>query len=107
MQAFQRARVGLRSLRAILLTSPDPSAAAGAAALRERCGTRVLSSGEAAPRLLPFAVDGRIEVGQIVEGRFEVVESPLKTPGCLAFHFRPSGALFVGGDVLLSGDRTR
>ena len=106
MQAFQKARVGLRSVRAILLTSAGPEAAAGAPALRERCGTRVLCSREQAPRLQPFEVDGRIEPGEIVEERFEVEEAPGRTPGCLAFRFRPTGALFVGG-VVLSAGRTR
>jgi glyoxylase-like metal-dependent hydrolase (beta-lactamase superfamily II) len=110
MQAFQTARVGLRSVRAILLTSAGPEAAAGAPALRERCGTRVLCSREQAPRLQPFEVDGRIEVGEVVEERFEVVEAPDKTrrtAGRLAFRFRPSGALFVGDGVVLSAGRTR
>ena len=110
MQAFQRARVGLRSVRAILLTSADPEAAAGAPALRERCGTRVLCSREQAPRLQPFEVDGRIEVGDVVEERFEVVEAPDETgwtAGRLAFRFRPSGALFVGDGVVLSAGRRR
>ncbi|MGH9392061.1 MAG: MBL fold metallo-hydrolase [Vicinamibacteria bacterium] len=110
MQAFQKARVGLRSVRAILLTSADPEASAAASVLRERCGTRVLCSREQAPRLQPFEVDGRIEVGEVVEERFEVVEAPDKTgktSGRLAFRFRPSGALFVGDGVVLNAGRTR
>jgi len=110
MQAFQKARVGLRSVRAILLTSADPEASAAAPALRERCGTRVLCSREQAPRLLPWEVDGRIEVGDVVEERFEVVEPPATTDptgGRLAFRFRPSGALFVGDGIVLSAGRTR
>ncbi len=107
MQAFQKARVGLRSVRAILLTSADPDAAGGVPTLRERCGTRVFCSREEALRLLPFEVDGRIEVGQVVEERFEVVKAPGKTSGHVAFRFRPSGALFVGDGLVLSGGRTR
>ncbi len=109
MQGFQKARVGLRSVRAILLTSGDAGAAAAASALRERCGTRVLCSREQAPRLLPFEVDGPIEVGDVVEERFEVVESPGANDeaGRLAFLFRPSGALFVGDGVVLNAGRTR
>jgi glyoxylase-like metal-dependent hydrolase (beta-lactamase superfamily II) len=106
MQGFQKARVGLRSVRAILLTSADPEAAAGAPALRERCETRVLCSREQAPRLQPFEVDGRIEVGEIVEERFEVVAAPGEA-GRLAFRLRPSGTLFVGGSVVLSAGRMR
>jgi len=102
MQAFQKARVGLRSLRAILLTSADPEASAGAPALRERCGTRVLCSREQAPRLLPLEVDGRIDVGDVVEERFEVVDAPGKGAGYIAFRFRPTGTLFVGDGVVLS-----
>jgi glyoxylase-like metal-dependent hydrolase (beta-lactamase superfamily II) len=109
MQGFQKARVGLRSVRAILLTSADAAAAAAASALRERCGTRVLCSREQAPRLLPFQVDGSIEIGDLVEERFEVVEPPGGNvdAGRLAFRFRPSGALFVGDEIVLSGGRTR
>jgi glyoxylase-like metal-dependent hydrolase (beta-lactamase superfamily II) len=107
MQAFQKARVGLRSVRAILLTSADGNAAAGALALRERCGTRVLCSPEEARRLLPFEVDGRIEVGDVVEERFEVLESPEKTAGRLAYQFRPTGALFVGDGLVLNAGRRR
>ncbi len=108
MQGFQKARVGLRSVRAILLTSGDPAAAAAASTLRERCGTRVLCSREQAARLLPFEVDGRLEIGDVVEERFEVIEPPGKDgTGRLAFRFRPSGALFVGDGVELSEGRTR
>jgi glyoxylase-like metal-dependent hydrolase (beta-lactamase superfamily II) len=107
MQAFQKARVGLRSVRAILLTSADPEAAAAAPALRERCGTRVLCSREEATRLQPFEVDGFLALDEVVEERFEVVEAPGGVPGRLAFRFRPSGALFVGDGVVLSAGRTR
>ncbi len=107
MQGFQRARVGLRSVRAILLTSADPETSAAAPALRERCGARVLCSRDQAPRLQPFEVDGRIEVGDVVEEHFEVVEAPGKTRTRLAFRFRPSGALFVGDGVVLSAGQTR
>jgi glyoxylase-like metal-dependent hydrolase (beta-lactamase superfamily II) len=107
MQAFQKARVGLRSVRVILLTSADPGAAAGAPTLRERCGARVLCSPEEARRLLPFEVDGGIEVGELVEERFEVRQARGEPPGHLAFHFRPLGALFVGDGLVLNADRTR
>jgi len=109
MQGFQRARVGLRSVRAILLTSADSAAASAVSTLRERCGTRVLCSREQAARLLPFEVDCGIEVGDVVEERFEVVAPPGGNgePGRLAFLFRPSGALFVGDGVVLTADRTR
>jgi hypothetical protein len=74
MQGFQKARVGLRSVRAIL-----------------------------------FEVDGHIEVGDVVEERFQVVAPPGGNgePGRLAFLFAPSGALFVGDGVVLTADRTR
>ena len=104
MQAFQKARVGLRSVRAILLTSADPEAAAAAPTLRERCGAPVLASSGAAERLKPFALDGTLEAGQVVEGRFEVVGGP--SPDALGYRFLPTGALFAGGGFLLSGDRT-
>lgn len=107
MQAFQKARVGLRSVRAILLTSAGPDAAAGASILRERCGTRVLCSREEAPLLTPLEVDGFLSAGDVVEERFEVLEAPGGRRGRLAFHFRPSGALFVGDGLVVSGDRTR
>jgi glyoxylase-like metal-dependent hydrolase (beta-lactamase superfamily II) len=109
MQGFQKARVGLRSVRAILLTSAGPAAAAAASTLRERCGTRVLCSREQAARLLPFEVDGHIGVGDVVEERFEVVVPPggSDETGRIAFLFRPSGALFVGDAVVLSVGRTR
>ncbi len=101
MQACQAARVGLRSVRAILLTSPDPEASAGAPALRERCGSRVLCSLEAARKLRPFEADGGIEIGEVVEDRFEVVEPKDKSGGRLAFRMIPSGVLFVGNGVVL------
>jgi glyoxylase-like metal-dependent hydrolase (beta-lactamase superfamily II) len=104
MQAFQKARVGLRSVRAILLTSYRADAAAAAPALRERCGTRVLASPEAALRLRPFEIDGTIEPGQVVEERFEVLEGD--SPGTLTYRFRPTGALFAEGGFQISGDRT-
>jgi glyoxylase-like metal-dependent hydrolase (beta-lactamase superfamily II) len=107
MLGFQRARVGLRSVRVILLTSADPGAAAAAPALRERCGTRVLCSQEQALRLRPFEVDGILRVGDVVEEHFEVVEATGKPASHLAFRFRPSGTLFVGGGVVLSAGRTR
>lgn len=107
MQGFQKARVGLRSVRAILLTSADLAASAAAATLRERCGTRVLCSREQAQRL-PFEVDGRIEVGDVVEESFDVLQMPgaIEEPGRLAFRFRPCGALFVGDGVVLNAGRT-
>ncbi len=104
MQGFQKARVGLRSVRAILLTSADPDAAAAAPTLRERCGTRVLASAGAALRLEPFEIDGTLEAGQIVEQHFQVIEG--ESEERLSFRFLPSGALFTGGGFLLSGDRT-
>jgi glyoxylase-like metal-dependent hydrolase (beta-lactamase superfamily II) len=104
MQGFQKARVGLRSVRAILLTSADPNAAAAAPTLRERCGTKVLASAAAGLRLQPFEIDGALEAGQIIEKRFEVVEG--KTPETLAYRLLPTGALFADGRLLLSGDRT-
>ncbi len=104
MQAFQKARVGLRSVRAILLTSGAPEAAAAAPTLRERCGTRVLASPGEARRLRPFEVDGTIDVGEVVEERFEALEG--ESPGSLAFRFLPTGALFVGDGLLLTEDRT-
>lgn len=107
MLAFQKARVGLRSVRAILLTSGDASAASGTEALRERCGTRVLCSPEEAQKLLPFEVDGRIGVGDVVEERIEVLEAPGATAGHLAYRLRSSGALFVGDGLVLSADRRR
>jgi len=106
MQAFQQARVGLRSVRAILLTSGDPEAARGAPVLRDRCGTPVLCSREQARRLLPFEVDRRVDVGEVVEG-FEILEAPSPSGGRLAFRHQPSQALFVGGGVVLSAGRTR
>jgi glyoxylase-like metal-dependent hydrolase (beta-lactamase superfamily II) len=104
MQAFQKARVGLRSVRAILLTSSDPDAVAAARALRERCGTRVLASPEAALRLRPFEIDGTLEPGHIVEERFEVLEGD--SPEGLAYRFLPTGALFTEGGFRISADRT-
>jgi glyoxylase-like metal-dependent hydrolase (beta-lactamase superfamily II) len=104
MQAFQKARVGMRSVRAILLTSADRDAAAAALTLRERCGAPVLASRGAADKLKPFALDGTLDAGQVVEGRFEVV--PGSSPDALSYRFLPTGALFTGGDFRLSADRT-
>jgi glyoxylase-like metal-dependent hydrolase (beta-lactamase superfamily II) len=107
MQAFQKARVGLRSVRAILLSSADPEASAGARALRERTGARLLSSREEALRLQPLAVDGCIEPGDVVEERLEVFQPAGAPLGRLGFRLLPSGALFVFGSFSLSGARTR
>jgi glyoxylase-like metal-dependent hydrolase (beta-lactamase superfamily II) len=104
MYAFQRARVGLRSVRAILLTSAEAASAGGASSLRERCGSPVFCSKDEAVKL-PFEVDGRLEVGDVVESRFEVVASPAGTAGRLGILLRPAGPLFAGGE--LSWDRTR
>jgi glyoxylase-like metal-dependent hydrolase (beta-lactamase superfamily II) len=104
MYAFQRARVGLRSVRAILLTSAETASAGGASALRERCGARVFCSREEALKL-PFAADGCLEVGDVVESRFEVVVSPARTAGHLGILLRPEGPLFAAGK--LSWARTR
>jgi glyoxylase-like metal-dependent hydrolase (beta-lactamase superfamily II) len=104
MQAFQKARVGLRSVRAILLTSAEPDAVAAAPTLRERCGAPVLASAGAAEKLRPFTLDGTLLAGQIVEERFEVVAA--ESADALAYRFLPTGALFSGGAFLLSGDRT-
>jgi glyoxylase-like metal-dependent hydrolase (beta-lactamase superfamily II) len=104
MYAFQRARVGLRSVRAILLTSAGAESAGGAVVLRERCGSPVFCSKEEAGKL-PFEADGRLEIGDVVESRFEVVWSPSRKSGELGFRLRPSGPLFAAGE--LSWDRTR
>ncbi|MGH9336999.1 MAG: MBL fold metallo-hydrolase, partial [Vicinamibacteria bacterium] len=94
MQALQRARVGLRSLRAILLTGGDGDAAGGASTLRDRSGARVLCSREEGAKLHPFEPDGYLIAGDVVEKHIEVVPAPSR--GRLAFLFRPDRALFTG-----------
>lgn len=102
MLAFQKARVGLRSIRAILLTSADPEASAGARALRERSGARLLSPVSVAARLSPFEVDGRIEVGDRIEGRFEAIGSER---GEIALRLLGSDCLFEDGTLRLNAFR--
>jgi glyoxylase-like metal-dependent hydrolase (beta-lactamase superfamily II) len=104
MQCLQKARVGLRSIRAILLTHAHAHAAGGARALRERSGARVLASPLEADELARAATstgtrfdpDARLVDGELVEPYFRAIETPGHTRGHLAFFFEPARALFAG-----------
>lgn len=114
MMGLQSARVGLTSIRAILLTHAHPRAASGAAALVARSGAQLLASSESASelkrperpgalaRLLGARVRPAVEVtrttaeGELLLERFEVLAAPGGAPGHLAFYYRPARLLFTG-----------
>jgi glyoxylase-like metal-dependent hydrolase (beta-lactamase superfamily II) len=109
MQCLQTARVGLRSIRAILLTHAHGHASAGARALRERTGARLLSSREEVEALAlasgvassdaALAPDAHLADGDRVEPFFRVVATPGHSRGHLAFWLEPMRALFTGDAV--------
>lgn len=120
MQCLQIARVGLRSLRAILLTHAHAHASSGARALRERSGAPVLASmqeaealfqagttGRARPRwrrrqeASPFHPDGHLGDGDRIETFFRAVATPGHSSGHLAFWLEPMRALFAGDAIRL------
>lgn len=104
MQGLQTARVGLRSIRAILLTHAHPHAAAGARALSERSGAPILCSAlEARAVDLPSAVRP-VSEGDRIEDLLEVVSSPGHTRGHVSFYFPRVRALFAG-DALTLGEK--
>lgn len=93
MQGLQVVRVGLNSIRAILLTHSHRHASSGAQALSDRSGARVLDapSGES------------LEPGTVVEKHFEVWATPGHTASHVAFLFRPTRALFAGDALRSAG----
>lgn len=120
MMGLQSARVGLASVRALLLTHAHPHAAAGARALAERSGaplyaSRLESQRLARPespgrlaRLLGAssrpAVSGTVELedaDRLFE-HFVALATPGPTAGHLAFYYEPARALFAG-DALAAG----
>jgi glyoxylase-like metal-dependent hydrolase (beta-lactamase superfamily II) len=100
MKGLQAARVGLNAVRAILLSHAHPHAAAGARALRERSGARVLCSPAEAGTLEP---DALLEHGHLVEDRFRVLETPGHTAGHLSFVLLPGRILFSGDALDIEG----
>jgi glyoxylase-like metal-dependent hydrolase (beta-lactamase superfamily II) len=114
MMGLQSARVGLASVRALLLTHAHPHAAAGARALVERSGASLYASPEEARRLerpeVPgrlarllgassrpaVSVTGELEDGQRLFEHFVALATPGHTEGHFAFFFEPAGALFSG-----------
>jgi glyoxylase-like metal-dependent hydrolase (beta-lactamase superfamily II) len=120
MQCLQAARVGLRSIRAILLTHAHEHAASGARALRERSGAPVLSSraeavalarGDGTGRRIiprtggapegPFEPDSHLADGERVEPFFRVLATPGHSRGHLAFWLEPLRLLFCGDALSL------
>lgn len=94
MKGLQAARIGLNAVRAILVTHTHPHAAAGARALRDRSGARVLCSRLEAAALEP---DAFLEPGEPFEDLFQVLPTPGHTEGHLSF-------LLLRGHTLFSGD---
>jgi glyoxylase-like metal-dependent hydrolase (beta-lactamase superfamily II) len=127
MTALQQARVGLASLRAILLTHADFEASAGAARLTSRSGAPVLvSEGQRAllrdergasgwsnrMRLgrkrtraqgVETSATQLLRDGELVRDVFEAVSLRASTSesedGHFTFYFRPTGALFSGDAI--------
>lgn len=88
---LQAARVGLSSLRAILLTSVELDAAGGLRALTERSG---------APAFGPLPTEGlrTVHPGDVIAEHFLAVAPPSPPPrigaDAVAYYFRPARALF-------------
>lgn len=107
MRCLQTARVGLRSIRAILLTHVHRHAAAGARALRERSGAPLLASRQEAETFAlgqgtpgaPFGPDAHLADGERVEPFVRVIATPGHSKGHLAFWIEPIGVLFTGDAV--------
>lgn len=95
MSGLQVARVGLNSIRAILLTHSHRHAAAGARALRERSGAKVLGSTPSGEPLVS---------GTVVEKHFEILATPGHTTSHVSFLFRPTRTLFAGDALRSEGD---
>lgn len=116
MMGLQQARVGLSSLRALVLTHWHFDQSAGAAALSKRSGTNVLYAEAEAPflsgarepsfwdrvrgRTAPaVAAERFVSDGAVIEGRLEVLETPGHTDGHLSFYLAEVRAL-IAGDAL-------
>jgi glyoxylase-like metal-dependent hydrolase (beta-lactamase superfamily II) len=100
MMGLQAARVGLNAVRAILLSHGHSHGAAGARALRDRSGARVLSSRLEAAGVEP---DAFLEPGDRVEELFEVLPTPGHTEGHLSFFLIPTRTLFSGDALEIDG----
>jgi glyoxylase-like metal-dependent hydrolase (beta-lactamase superfamily II) len=61
--------------------------------------------GEATPR--PVTADRLIREREIVEGEFEVIETPGHTPGHLSFFYGPERVLFAGDALAVIDERVR
>jgi glyoxylase-like metal-dependent hydrolase (beta-lactamase superfamily II) len=96
MQGLQIARVGLRSIRAILLTHAHDHGAAGAHALSERSGAPILCSAAETSSLPAPGADRFLSEGKRIERFLEVVSTPGHTEGHLAFYFPRVRVLFAG-----------
>ncbi|HXV63065.1 MAG TPA: hypothetical protein VEK15_20360 [Vicinamibacteria bacterium] len=95
MMGLQRARVGLSSIRAILLTSGRVEAIGAAIALQRRSRAKAFCSEGAARRLGTELDIQTVGGGDVVAEHFEVLANPEDSEG-LCFYFRPARALFVG-----------
>ncbi|HSF15333.1 MAG TPA: MBL fold metallo-hydrolase [Vicinamibacteria bacterium] len=95
MMGLQRARVGLSSIRAILLTSGRVEARSAAIALQRRSRAKAFCSEQAARRLGSELDIQTVGDGDVVAKHFEVLSNPEESEG-LCFYFRPGRALFVG-----------
>lgn len=95
MMGLQSARVGLSSLRAILLTSLEPEAAGGLETLRKRSGAPAFAPG-------PFGSLRLARPGDTLSEHFLAVGLAGGVPEeTLGYYFRPARALFRG-NVLTS-----
>lgn len=113
MMGLQRARVGLSSLRAIVLTHSDPDQSAGVSTLSSRSGALVLCARAHAralattgrstawqrlrgvPPLPPFEVDETLEAGRTIEG-LEVIAGDTAAGNPIALYSRAQALLFTG-----------
>jgi glyoxylase-like metal-dependent hydrolase (beta-lactamase superfamily II) len=121
MMGLQSARVGLASVRAILLTHAHPHAAAGARALAERSGAPLYASRLESRRLdrpespgwlarwrgarsrPALSVDVELEGSERIFERFVALATPGPTEGHLAFYDEVAGVLFAGDALLERG----
>ena len=92
MMGLQAARVGLSSVRALVLTGTLPHQVSGAATFQKRSGTTLCFSQTATAGL-----EGRrLRGGDVIENRLEAVESAHASPGELAYCLHTNRVLFHG-----------